>query len=549
MSVVTVTVSSNGRVIDPAYPLLSVVIRRELNRLPTALLVYLDGDIASRQYPISDSGLFDPGQKIEIKARYEGDRSVNADLVLFKGLVVRHAVESDALGTRLQVEVCDKAVKLTRPRRSQVLEEMSDSDLIKRLIGDAGLTAGQVDTTLLRHDTLVQYDCSDWDMLVSRAEANGLVVVVNNGRVGATKPVTSGAAALTIDYGIDEVYELSFETDAQGQDVSFSARSWDIKNQAATETTGTPAPAAHQGPSAGEKLAQALGYRAAVLVHTVGLATDEAKAWASSEAQRGQLAAVRGSAQLRGLGLVALLQMVDLKGVPKAFAGKALVSGLCHRIEDGDWITDLQFGLSPQAHRARPDISAAAAAGLWPAVGGLQLGVVEAVQKDPQSEFRVKVKLPSLGDSAPAYWARMAVPDAGNARGWFFWPEPGDEVVLGFFNQDPRMPVVLGAMYSSKNKPPAALVDADDISLRRGLVTKKGLTLAFVDADKPQLLLQTPGGSKILLDDDGELVALSDKHGNQIRLDKDGLTLTSAKDFKLDAKGKVEIKGSKVDLK
>jgi hypothetical protein len=104
-------------------------------------------------------------------------------------------------------------------------------------------------------------------------------------------------------------------------------------------------------------------------------------------------------------------------------------------------------------------------------------------------------------------------------------------------------------MFSSKNKPPTDIADTTDKNLRRGLVTKKGLTLAFVDDDKAQLYLQTPGGSKILLDDDAELVALSDKHGNKITLDKDGVTIVSAKDFKVDASGNVEIKGSKVDLK
>jgi Rhs element Vgr protein len=549
MSVVTVTVLSGGRAIDPVHQMLSIDIRRELNRLPTALLVFMDGDLAARDYPVSDSGLFDPGKDIEIKARYEGDESAAGDRSLFKGVVVRHAMESNAQGTFLRVEMRDKAVKLAQPRRSQVLEKMSDSNLIKKLIADAGLAAGTLDATAPEHDTLVQYDCSDWDLIVSRAEANGLVVAVQDGRIHVTQPDTGAVPALAIDYGLDEVYELAFETDAMGQDVSFKARSWDVKEQTTLETAGAAAPPARQGAHTSKKLAQALGYRDAVLVHPVGLLPAEAKAWASSEAQRGQLSLVRGSVRLPGLGTTALLQMVELKGLPKAFNGKALVSGLCHRIDSDGWVTDLQFGLSPRPHRARSDISAPAAAGLWPAVGGLQLGVVEAMHEDPQGEFRVKVKLPGLGDDAPGYWARMASPDAGNARGWFFWPEPGDEVVLGFFNQDPRMPVVLGSMFSSKNKPPTDIADTTDKNLRRGLVTKKGLTLAFVDDDKAQLYLQTPGGSKILLDDDAELVSLSDKHGNKLTLDKDGVTIVSAKDFKVDASGKVEIMGSKVDLK
>lgn len=547
MSVVTVTVSSDGQAIDATYQLLSVDVRRELNRQPSALLVYLDGDIAERSYPVSDSGKFDPGKEIQIKARYEGDTS-QTDQLLFKGLVVRHAFESNAQGTLLRVELRDKSIKLTQPRRSQVLEKMKDSDLVKQLVSDAGLKA-DVEATTLQHATVVQYDCSDWDLLVGRAEANAMVVAVTDGTVKVAKPKTSGAAAISIDYGISEVYDLEFETDAMGQDVGFKALSWDVKKQAAAEAAGAAAPAPGQGSATPKKLAQALGYRDTVLVHPVSLQPDEAKAWADSEAQRGALAMVRGRLRLPGDGKAALLQVVELKGVPKAFAGKALVSGLCHRIDGDGWVTDLQFGLSPQPHRARPDIIAPAAAGLWPAVGGLQIGIVEAVHEDPDKECRIKVKLPGLGSDAPGYWARMTMPDAGKDRGWYFWPEPGDEVVLGFFNQDPRQPVVLGAMYGSTNKPPADIVDDSADNTKRGLVTKKALTLAFVDADKPQLYLQTPGGAKVLLDDDQEVVELSDKHGNKLTMNKDGVVIVSTKDFKVDASGNVEIKGSKVDLK
>lgn len=549
MSVVTVTVLSGGRAVDPAVELMSVDIRRELNRLPSAVLAFRDGDIATREYPLGDGGQFAPGKEIEIKARYEdAGPGEGSDRVLFKGLVVRQAIEANAQGTFLRVEMRDKAVKLTQPRRSQVLEKKSDADLIKQLAGDVGLSI-KVEATRPVHDTLVQYDCTDWDLLVSRAEANAMVVAVTDGALEVAKPVASGSAALAVDFGIAEVYSLEFETDAMGQDVGFQVRHWDIKEQTVVESAGTAAPSPGQGSDTARKLAGALGYRDAVLVHPVGLQPDEAKAWATGEALRGQLSMVRGRVSLPGQGSAALLQVVEIKGVPRAFAGKALVSGLCHRIDAGSWVTDLQFGLAPLPHRARHDIVAPPAAGLWPAVAGLQIGVVVAVDQDPDKEHRVKVQVPALGTNAAPFWARMAVPDAGNGRGWYFWPEPGDEVVLGFFNQDPRMPVVLGSMYGSKNKPPADIVDDSDKNLLRGLVTKKGLTLAFVDDDKAQLYFKTPGGAQVLLDDDQEAIVISDQHGNKLTLDKNGMTLASAKDFKLDASGNVEIKGSKVDLK
>ena len=55
-------------------------------------------------------------------------------------------------------------------------------------------------------------------------------------------------------------------------------------------------------------------------------------------------------------------------------------------------------------------------------------------------------------------------------------------------------------------------------------------------------------GAKLLLHDDGDAIVLSDKHGNKITLDKDGVSIASAKDFKVDASGNVTVKGSKIDL-
>jgi hypothetical protein len=69
------------------------------------------------------------------------------------------------------------------------------------------------------------------------------------------------------------------------------------------------------------------------------------------------------------------------------------------------------------------------------------------------------------------------------------------------------------------------------------------------DDKKASVFLETAGHNKIILDDDGELIKISDKHGNTITLDKDGIKLGSAKDLTLEAKGNVVIKGAKVDVK
>src|SRR5262249_18345922 len=131
MSVVTVTILSDGQRMDPTYELLSVDIMKEVNRIPTAQVVVLDGDVAKQDFPVSNSRFFEPGKQIEIQLRYEGE---GYDVTVFKGVVIRHGIEASGLDSLLTVELKDAAVKLTRSRKSAVYREQTDGDVISTII-------------------------------------------------------------------------------------------------------------------------------------------------------------------------------------------------------------------------------------------------------------------------------------------------------------------------------------------------------------------------------------------------------------------------------
>ena len=239
---------------------------------------------------------------------------------------------------------------------------------------------------------------------------------------------------------------------------------------------------------------------------------------------------------------------MEVAGIGTRFNGTTLVTGIRHRIDAQGWQTDVQFGLSAERFAARPDIVDLPAAGLLPAVHGLQIGIVDAFAEDPDKQFRVKVILPGIDAENGAIWARLASPDAGKDRGYFFRPEPGDEVVVGFFNDDPRQAVILGAMYSAKNTPPKDVAQLTADNIDKAIVTKKGTTIKF-DDQKAAVSIVTPEANTIVLDDDAQTIQITDQHGNAITMDQDGITIKSAKDVKIDASGNVEITGQKVDVK
>jgi len=397
---------------------------------------------------------------------------------------------------------------------------------------------------------MVQFDCSVWDFMASRADATGLLLVLDGGKISAKAADVSGAAKFALEVGREEVFEFKFEADAATQADQIKSTGWDPKNQAGIDSSPAKTVKGAQGNFDGKKLAGTIGFGPATLMHMAPLVKTELQDWADATLARSRYALIRGRMTILGRGDALLLDLVDIKGAGKRFDGTGLITGLRHRVEAGSWFTDLQFGLSPRPFNLEPDIVRRPAAGLLPGATGLQIGLVVDVSGDPDKEFRIKVQVPALGADAGELWARLASPYAGNSTGQVFRPEVGDEVVIGFFDADPRYPVIVGSLHSSKNAPPDDLAKDDQKNETKGIVTKSGIKILWLDGDKPKLSFELPSKATLLLDDDKEVIDISDKHGNKITLDKNGITLKSSKDFVVDAaSGNVEVKGTKVDLK
>ncbi len=546
MSVVTPTVLSEGKTMDPAYEILSIDVSREVHRIPRAELHLDDGHAARQSFPISDSELFAPGKEIEIKLRYEG----GADETVFKGMVVRHGVEASASGSALVVQMKDAAVKLTGPRHSAVFREKSDGEIIGEIVEQAGLGKGTLAATEPRHPEIVQYNSTDWDFILMRAEALGLFVVVDDGEVSLAKLELNGSPRHTFEWGVDEIYDFEMEADAGRQYGGFESVAWSLKDQKLTPARQAKAFATQQGNLDGEEIARSFGFGTCTLSHPVAMGTGELQAWADAGMARNRMAMLRGRIAVAGFSGIRPLDVMEVVGIGERFNGKTLVTGIRHRVDAGGWQTDVQFGLSPEGFCRQEDLTDCPAAGLLPAVSGLQVGVVAAFEEDPDKEYRARITLPGLGEKDAAVWARLASPDAGRERGYFFRPEEGDEVVVGFLNDDPRQPVVLGSLYGSKNSPPADWAKLSADNLRKGFVTRKGTVVGFVDDEKASVFIETAQKNKIVLDDESETIQMSDQHGNSVVLSKDGVEIKSAKDVIIDgSRGNVEIRGKKVDVR
>lgn len=546
MSVVTHTILSEGQPMDPKHQLLSIDISKEVNRISDAQLMLLDGSVAKGKFLLSDTPFFEPGREIEIKLRYEGQ---DPDTTVFKGLVVRHGVEANAQGSTLTIELKDAAVKMTHPRKSEVFRDKTDDAIIGDMIAKHGLEKGTLTTTEPQHAQIMQYYCSDWDFMVSRAEVQNLMVVVDDGEISLQPIAIAGDAKHRFEYGISEIYNFDIEADITDQTSAVQSIAWDIENHEMTPASKAKAFDLQQGNLDADKVAQILGFDTDTLSHPVPVHPKELQSWADARMARSRMSMIRGRIEIPGLADIRPLDVIEIAGAGERFNGKTLVTGVRHRVNDRGWSTDLQFGLSSKWFSRKVNTQETPAAGLLPAVSGLQIGVVAQFEEDPEKQYRVKVNLSGMNQGQATVWARQVLTDAGPERGIFFRPETGDEVVVGFLNDDPRHAVILGAMHSAKNAPPSDFAELTEENIHKGIVTRQGTTIGFTDKEKASVLIQTPEGNKILFDDDTKTIQILDQHDNSITLNKDGIEMISKKDVKIDASGNVEIKGKKVDVK
>jgi type VI secretion system secreted protein VgrG len=73
--------------------------------------------------------------------------------------------------------------------------------------------------------------------------------------------------------------------------------------------------------------------------------------------------------------------------------------------------------------------------------------------KDPEKMGRVKVQHVWQKDDEQTHWLDASQMYAGYQRGFYFVPEIGDMVMIGYINGNPSYPYVKGSMYRKDNKP------------------------------------------------------------------------------------------------
>jgi Rhs element Vgr protein len=527
------TVKAEGSPIKDYYPVVSVSVTQELNKIPYAEIVLIDGSVESSDFPISESTDLIPGNTIEITAGYGDD----AEQTIFTGYIVKQSVRIEQNEAFHLVITCKhKAASMCYNRTEAQFSKKTDSDIIKSIIGNYGLSC-TVDSTSAQQEAIFQKMATDWDFILARAEYYGYVISFDGDKVVVGKPATGSSAVLRVAFG-ESLLNFRGEINAEKQPTGIQVSAWDIKNQALLNSSAAEPSLSAQGNMNGKAMSAKLGQQQLKLTTNTPLVQDDLKAWADGSLMRLRMAALKGHATFVGNASVKLNTIIELAGVGDRFNGSAYVTGVSHSLSEGTWTSTAKFGLDTKTVNEQPDFGYKEASGQLPPIRGLQIATVKKLNDDPDSMFRILVTLPSNATNQDGLWARVANFYATDGAGSGFLPEVGDEVVIGFLESDPRFPVILGSVYSSAKK--AAATPADNNNYIKTLITKSKLKFSF-DDEKKIMKFETPGGNSILLSDDAKSIEIADQNSNTIKMTSSGITIESQKDITLKATGNITL--------
>ena len=502
----------------------------ELNKIPTAKFTFISQQLTTdnkEKLPTDSLSRKENDEpiKIEVKITFQ-----NKSETFFKGIIKSIDKQNDNNQVVTKIECKDTGFKLALPIK--VIENNKDkfSDKLKTYVSDAKLnlklSTGAWANEIITHNASVV----PWDYLVGFLDSVGIMVALRNedfDGIDITSK-TPPQAKYTAENG-QNVFAFSGKKSPEKIKSEVVIETWDYEKQEVKK---------FQASQSAKKNEQA------VKVEAPHYQPETYQRIADTIAKKSVLAAFTGKVTTFGNLTAKAGDFIAFNKVnPDIDKETLLIVQELHTIENGCWRTEYGFGLESEKSFSENTSTGVnnsnAQVGQTNTINGLQIGVVTQIEEDPNNQFRIKVRLPMLSEKGEGVWARLATLFAANEMGSYFIPNVNDEVIVGCLGNNPDTPVVLGSLYSSKNKMPFPIAKENYI---KGFVTKEG-TKVILDDEKKVIELSTKKGNKLTISDDTKGITLEDENKNKLVLNNDGITIESCKDFTVKAKGNISMEG------
>lgn len=458
-----------------------------------------------------DEPIFALGKAVEISAVPEEGGDSRA---LIKGEIT--ALEPDfSEGTQatLLVRGYDRSHRLHRGTHSRAYQQVTDSDLVRRIAQQVGLQA-VVDETGEVYDHVLQYNQTYMEFLAERARRIGYELFIEDKTIYFRQP-SQNDQPLELEWG-RQLRRFNPRLSLVEQVDEVVVRAWNpttrqvITGQA---TQGKAEPQLAQDQNGATLASTALNSNASrVVVNRAVRNPKEATTLAQAICDELSGAFIEAEGLCYGQPELKAGKLAKLTALGQRFNGIYFVTAATHsyRARAGYTTTFSVHG------RRSETLYTLLERATGPGVQRVAVGPVVALvtnNRDPQGWGRVKVKYPWLSDEVESDWVRPVSPGAGPERGFYCLPEVNDEVLVVFEHNDINRPYVLGGLWNGQDKPP---LPKDEI-LEGGKVrqrvfkTRAGHMLTFMDGTEAGIILQTSGGHLLRLNDSANEVTLESK--------------------------------------
>lgn len=262
---------------------------------------------------------------------------------LFRGRVVALGAGFPENETpTLSVHAEDRFLDLRMTRRTRSFENVSDSDVMRQIASDHGLTP-DIGVDGPTHHLLAQLNQSDLAFLRDRARSIDAELWMDDSTLHARSRAHRDDAKLTLGYG-KELREFAVMADLSGQRSSLTVTGWDVSTKqglAESVDDSVVRSELNGGTSGSSLLRSSLSERKESVVHTVALTMREAEARAQALFKQMARRFLVGHGVAETSADLRVGAMVILEGLGDLFSGQYYVSGVTHRFDaERGWRTE-----------------------------------------------------------------------------------------------------------------------------------------------------------------------------------------------------------------
>jgi hypothetical protein len=262
----------------------------------------------------------------------------------------------------------------------------------------------------------------------------------------------------------------------------------------------------------------------------------------------------------------------DGRCIGKRFGGKYRLRKVTHRIDDGGYTTEFEVTqrsggallsqirkltdpeVAPPPDRPRKFYGVA--------IARVTKAPTPSIEPDPAALLgaRVKVKFPWLSDDVESTWARVVTPSAGSDHGMYFMPNEDDMVVVAFQDGELSMPIVIGSVWDGPDRRPP--VDPpDQQNMIRMIKSQSGHTIKLDDTPTQETItIEHASGTTLVLKPDGSISMDASKfqftadtdmdfHASNINFIASNALKINAKDIELQTSQDIKLNATSVAVK